>query len=189
MAKSLQQITFEFVGPETPAAVQHAEAELSPATDTKGLAPEKPKRGRKKNPVNLVPKVPSKRGRKSFKDMEAESDLIRIPDDEQLFSKQYYSMNEVSGMFNCNQSMLRMWANEFEKFLDPKKNKKGDRYFRPEDVKTLQLIHYLMRQRKFTMEGARDFLKNNKKKGVQHFEMITSLQKIRAFLLELRASL
>ena len=183
MTKPLQQILFDFPG-ATEVVVEEAP---TPAAEP-SQQPEKPKRGRKKNPPK-PPRLPSKRGRKSFKDMEAESDLVQVPDDEQLFSKQYYSMHEVSGMFNCNQSMLRLWANEFDKFLEPKKNKKGDRFFRPEDVKTLQLIHYLVRQRKFTMEGARDFLKNNKKKGIQHFEMITSLQKIRAFLLEIKANL
>jgi DNA-binding transcriptional MerR regulator len=183
LTNPLQQILFDFPG-ATDTAVEDKPVVIAEPTPVA----EKPKRGRKKNPPKPA-KAPSKRGRKSFKDMEAESDLVQVPDDEQLFSKQYYSMHEVSTMFNCNQSMLRLWANEFDKFLEPKKNKKGDRFFRPEDVKTLQLIHYLIRQRKFTMEGARDFLKNNKKKGIQHFEMITSLQKIRAFLLELKANL
>ena len=74
------------------------------------------------------PQAPSKRGRKSLKQVSAEADLIEIPVDEVLFSKQYYTMGEVSEMFRVNQSLLRFWESEFD-ILQPRKNKKGDRYF------------------------------------------------------------
>lgn len=61
-------------------------------------------------------------------------------------------------MFQENQSLIRYWESEFD-ILQPRKNKKGDRYFRPIDVKNLVLIYDLLRRRKFTIEGARDFLK------------------------------
>ena len=70
----------------------------------------------------------------------------------------------------------------------PNKNKKGDRFFRPEDIKTLELIHHLLRKRKFTTQGARDFLKKNKNAD-ERFAMIQSMQKVKAFLLEIKASL
>ena len=71
-------------------------------------------------------KGPSKRGRKSLKQVAAEADLIEIPEDEVLFSKQYYTMGQVSEMFRVNQSLLRFWETEFD-ILQPRKNKKGDR--------------------------------------------------------------
>jgi len=70
-------------------------------------------------------------------------------------------------MFQENQSLIRYWESEFD-ILQPKKNKKGDRYFRPVDVKNLVLIYDLLRRRKFTIEGARDFLKKNKKEKNTH---------------------
>lgn len=127
------------------------------------------------------------RGRMSLKDMEAGVDLIEVPEDDVLFSKMYYSMSIVADMFKVNQSLIRFWENEFD-ILKPKKNGKGDRLFRPEDVKNLKLIYHLLRERKYTIEGAKDFLKNNKKAD-EKFIMIESLKKIKGFLNELKANL
>ena len=113
--------------------------------------------------------------------------LLEIPEDEILFKKTYYSIGDVSKMFNENASLIRYWENEFD-ILKPKKNAKGDRFFRPEDVKNLKLIHHLLRERKYTIEGAKEFLKNNKT-AAEKFEMIRSLQKLKSFLNELKASL
>lgn len=127
------------------------------------------------------------RGRMSLKDMDAGVDLIEIPEDEILFQKLYYPIGTVSEMFKVNQSLIRFWENEFD-ILKPKKNGKGDRLFRPEDVKNLKLIYHLLRERKYTLEGAKDFLKHNKK-AEQRFAMIESLKKIKGFLHELKANL
>ncbi|MFM2337817.1 MAG: hypothetical protein RL115_1010, partial [Bacteroidota bacterium] len=81
-----------------------------------------------------------------------------------------------------------MWSNSFTGFLQTRTNKKGDRYYRPEDVKTLQLIHHLLRQRKFTVQGAKDYIKKNKQVQ-ERFALIQSLEKIKGFLLEIKASL
>lgn len=142
------------------------------ASSTKPAPAEKPK---------------SKRGRKSLKEVAAEASLINIPEDEVLFSKQYYTMGEVAEMFHVNQSLLRFWETEFS-ILQPRKNKKGDRYFRPIDIKNLHLIYHLLRQRKYTIEGAKEFLRKNKTAD-QRFEAIQRLEQIKAFLLELKAQL
>lgn len=132
-------------------------------------------------------KAPSKRGRKSLKEVSAEAQLIDIPADEVLFSKQYYTMGEVSEMFRVNQSLLRFWETEFD-ILQPKKNKKGDRYFRPVDIKNLHLIYHLLRQKKYTIEGAKEFLKKNRK-AEDRFEVIQRLEQIKAFLVEWKGQL
>ena len=132
-------------------------------------------------------KVKSTRGRKSLKTVEAEAELVSLPEDEVLFSRQYYSIGEVAEMFRVNTSLIRFWENEFD-ILQPRKNRKGDRHFRPIDIKNLSLIYDLLRRRKLTMEGAKDFLKKNKN-GQERYEMIESLRKIRGFMLELKASL
>lgn len=128
-----------------------------------------------------------KRGRKSFKEIDAEVDLISIPDDEELFKKQYYSITEVAKWFRVNNSLLRFWENEFP-ILKPRKNKKGDRMFRPEDVKNLQVIYYLLRQRKFTIDGARKYMKAHKENIEVNLKLIQSLNKFKGFLLELKAN-
>jgi DNA-binding transcriptional MerR regulator len=127
------------------------------------------------------------RGRMSLKDMDAGVDLIEVPEDEVLFEKMYYPIGTVAGMFKVNQSLIRFWENEFD-VLKPKKNGKGDRLFRPEDVKNLKLIYHLLRERKYTIEGAKDFIKNNKKAD-EKFAMIESLKKLKGFLNELKANL
>lgn len=140
-----------------------------------------------KNAAPAPPKAKSTRGRKSVKEMSAGVDLIEVPEDEILFQKMYYSIGKVAEMFKVNQSLIRLWENEFD-VLKPRKNGKGDRLFRPEDIKNIQLIYHLMRERKYTMEGAKDFIKNNKK-GEEKFALIESLKKLKGFLNELKAGL
>jgi DNA-binding transcriptional MerR regulator len=139
------------------------------------------------NDNNKKMPLKSLRGRKSLKSYDTDADFLQIPDDEDLFKKSYYSIGDVAAMFNVNVSLIRYWENEFD-ILKPKKNAKGDRHFRPEDVKNLKLIYHLLRERKYTIEGAKEFLKTNKKAS-EKFEMIKSLQKLKSFLLELKAGL
>ncbi|MBD0332070.1 MAG: MerR family transcriptional regulator [Chitinophagaceae bacterium] len=113
--------------------------------------------------------------------------MIEVPDDEILFQKQYYSIGEVADMFKVNTSLLRYWESEFD-IINPRKNRKGDRFFRPADIKNLQLIYDLLRRRKFTIEGAKDYLKKNQRAD-EKYAMIQSLQRLRTFLLELKAHL
>lgn len=131
--------------------------------------------------------VKQKRGRKSLKEMGVNAELVEIPEDDILFQKQYYSIGDVATMFKENTSLIRYWENEFS-ILKPKKNKKGDRFFRPEDIKNLKMIYHLLRERKYTIEGAKEFIKNNKAAGEKH-EMIESLEKIKSFLIELKNNL
>ena len=145
------------------------------------------KKNESKELVKRQIKPKSKRGRKSLKDYNIEPDVITVPEDEILFQKQYYSIGDVAAMFKENTSLIRYWENEFS-ILKPKKNKKGDRFFRPEDIKNLKMIYHLLRERKYTIEGAKEFLKNNKAAGEKH-EMIESLEKIKSFLIELKNNL
>ena len=170
MDKSLSQITFEFFGQQE--------------EDTNNVLPQQVNLQQ----ANLPPqKAKPARGRKALKDFEADAELIEVPEDDILFQKQYYSIGEVAGMFKVNTSLIRYWENEFD-IIEPRKNRKGDRFFKPSDGKNLQLIHDLLRRRKFTIEGAKDYLKKNKQAQAKH-ELIQSMQRLRAFLLELKANL
>jgi len=190
MGKPLSQITFDFsseeekdvkiTGHEMPEEQQETmvQEEIDPR-----LEPEDPVT----TVVEALEKRRSPRGRLSLKEIHLNADLIQIPPDEILFQKQYYSIGEVSKWFRVNQSLIRYWETEFD-ILEPRKNRKGDRFFRPIDVKNLVLIHDLLRRRKFTIEGAKEFLKKNKKVD-EKFKMIKSLEKIKSFFNELKASL
>ncbi|MBT9483992.1 MAG: hypothetical protein A2546_10080 [Sphingobacteriia bacterium RIFOXYD2_FULL_35_12] len=120
--------------------------------------------------------------------MDAVADLIEIPTEEVLKEKLYYSISEVASWFKVNTSLLRYWENEFD-ILQPRKTRKGDRLFRVEDIKNLQLIYLLLRQRKFSIEGAKSYLKNNKNKIDTETQLVQSLTKFKQFLLELKSSL
>ncbi|MBL7710245.1 MAG: MerR family transcriptional regulator [Chitinophagaceae bacterium] len=191
MAKQLTQITFDFSIPEEPVKEETPVVEEPAVTLVKEEPlpieiPEEEKAGVKVI-VKLKEKKKSTRGRKSLKDIEIGADLIQIPPDDILFQKQYYSIGDVARMFRENQSLIRYWETEFD-ILQPRKNRKGDRFFRPVDIKNLVMIYDLLRRRKFTIEGAKDYLKKNKK-AEEKFAMIQSLQKIKDFLLELKANL
>ncbi len=142
----------------------------------------------KEKAKEAIKKVPGKRGRKSFKEIDATADLIEVPEDEILQQKLYYSISEVAGWFKVNTSLLRYWENEFD-ILQPRKTRKGDRLFRVEDIKNLELIYFLLRQRKFSIEGAKSYLKNHKQKINTETQLVQSLTKFRNFLLELKSSL
>ena len=145
------------------------------------------KKNQIKEAVKQQIKPKSNRGRKSIKEFHTEVNDLEIPEDEILFQKQYYSIGDVAAMFRENTSLIRYWENEFS-ILKPKKNKKGDRFFRPADIKNLKMIYHLLRERKYTIEGAKEFIKNNKAAGEKH-EMIESLEKIKSFLIELKNNL
>lgn len=140
----------------------------------------------KKQPTVITGKK-STRGRMKLSEMDVLVDLVDVPADDVLFQKRYYNIGAVSDMFKVNISLIRFWENEFD-ILKPKKNGKGDRLFRPEDIKNLQLIYHLLREKKYTIDGAKDFLKKNKK-AEDSFAVIDSLKKIKSFLLELKSNL
>ncbi|WP_196989585.1 MerR family transcriptional regulator [Panacibacter microcysteis] len=165
-------------------AEQHADAETAMVF----VESEEPVATAQETVADTPRTAAGKRGRKSFKEMDADIVMVDVPADEVLFQKQYYAISEVAKWFHVNPSLLRYWEAEFT-VLKPRKTRKGDRLFRPEDVKNLQLIYYLLRQRKFSIEGARQYMKDNRKKADAQMQLIQSLTKFRAFLLEWKANL
>lgn len=138
--------------------------------------------------IKEKPNHQSKRGRKSFKEMDDEIGLVNIPDDEVLNKKLYYPIREVAAFFSVNTSLIRAWETEFD-VLKPRKNRKGDRLFRVEDIKNLQIIYYLLRNKKYSVDGAKKYLKENKSKADINQQLQQSLLKFRSFLLELKTNL
>ena len=91
-----------------------------------------------------------------------------------LPEKRYYSIGEIAKAFDVNASLIRFWEKEFD-ILKPKKNAKGNRMFTPEDLKNLKTIYHLVKEKGFTLDGAKDFLKNNKKNPLNTIEIIEKL--------------
>jgi len=99
--------------------------------------------------------------------------------------KVYYSIGEVAELFEVNTSLIRFWEKEFE-ILRPLKNKKGNRLFTRKDLDNLRIIYHLVKERGFTLQGARDKIKENKEDVLKKVETIDSLNRIRGFLLEIK---
>jgi DNA-binding transcriptional MerR regulator len=102
--------------------------------------------------------------------------------------KRYYSIGELAKAFDVNASLLRFWDKEFD-ILKPRKNAKGNRMFTPEDVKNIQLIYHLVKERGFTLEGAKIHLKEGQKKTLDKYEIISKLEGIKNQLLAIKGEL
>ncbi|HWS60256.1 MAG TPA: MerR family transcriptional regulator [Flavobacterium sp.] len=102
--------------------------------------------------------------------------------------KRYFSIGELAKAFDVNASLIRFWDKEFD-ILKPKKNAKGNRMFTQEDVKNLQLIYHLVKERGFTLEGAKTHLKEGQKKTLDKFEIISKLEAIKSQLLGIKNNL
>lgn len=102
--------------------------------------------------------------------------------------KLYYSISEVAELFEVNQSLLRFWEKEFD-IIEPKKNKKGNRMFTPKDIENLKLIYHLVKEKGYTLQGAKDKLRENREDVVNKVEIIESLQEMKKFLLDLKENI
>ena len=102
--------------------------------------------------------------------------------------KRYYSIGELAKAFDVNASLIRFWDKEFD-ILKPKKNAKGNRMFTPEDVKNLQLIFHLVKERGFTLDGAKTHLKEGQKKTLDKYEIISKLETVKVHLLNIKNQL
>ena len=102
--------------------------------------------------------------------------------------KRYYSIGEIAKAFNVNASLIRFWDSEFD-ILKPKKNAKGNRMFTPDDVTNLQFIYHLVKERGFTLDGAKTHLKEGQKKTLDAFEIIQKLEDIKAQLVAIKNEL
>ncbi|MEP3836445.1 MAG: MerR family transcriptional regulator [Algibacter sp.] len=105
-----------------------------------------------------------------------------------LPEKRYYAIGEVAKAFGVNTSLIRFWEGEFD-VLKPKKNAKGNRKFTPEDIKNLKFIYHLVKERGFTLEGAKTHLKEERKQALNNFEIISKLEDIKSQLTKIKEHL
>jgi DNA-binding transcriptional MerR regulator len=107
---------------------------------------------------------------------------------EKEIEKIYYSIGEVAEMFNVAPSLIRFWESEFE-LIQPKKNRKGNRQFTKEDIENVRTIYHLVKEKGFTLQGAKEMLRNDSQAVRDKMEMIGSLKRVRQFLTEVREKL
>ncbi|MBT3611561.1 MAG: MerR family transcriptional regulator [Flavobacteriales bacterium] len=111
-----------------------------------------------------------------------------MPYKEKLTEKLFYKIGEVADMFAVNVSLIRFWEKEFD-ILKPKKNNKGNRMFTKKDVDNLTIIYHLVKERGFTLEGAKQKLKENKGDTIDNIKIVNNLKDIRGFLVRLKGAL
>ncbi len=111
-----------------------------------------------------------------------------MPFKEKDIEKQYYSIGEVAAMFQVAPSLIRFWETEFE-VLKPKKSKKGNRLFTKTDIENLRIVYHLVKERGYTIQGAKEVLKNRPVQTKDKVEIIKSLEKIREFLVSVKNEL
>tara|TARA_B110000444_G_C18765606_1_gene559819 strand:+ start:588 stop:923 length:336 start_codon:yes stop_codon:yes gene_type:complete len=99
--------------------------------------------------------------------------------------KVYYSISEVADLFNVNKSLIRFWEKEFS-IIRPKKNKKGNRFFTKKDIENFKIIFHLVKERGYTLAGAKKKLRENKNDTIRNIEIVNELKKIRDQLVALR---
>ena len=102
--------------------------------------------------------------------------------------KIFYKIGEVAKELNVNVSLIRFWEKKFD-ILNPKKNKKGNRLFTTKDFNNLKIIYHLVKERGFTLDGAKKKLRENKEDTTDNISIVSHLKEIRKFLVELREQL
>jgi DNA-binding transcriptional MerR regulator len=107
---------------------------------------------------------------------------------ENEIEKRYFSIGEVARILDVNTSLIRFWEKEFD-ILKPKKNKKGNRLFTPKDFENLKLIYHLVKERGFTLKGAKDKLRQNREDVAQVAHVVDKLKSIKQALLEIKRQL
>lgn len=111
-----------------------------------------------------------------------------MPYKEKVIEKKYYTIGEVAEMLNVATSLIRFWEGEFD-IIKPKKNRKGNRQFTKDDINNVKLIYHLVKEKGYTLQGAKEMLKNNNETIKDKMQMIESLRKVRAFLVEIKEDL
>lgn len=112
-----------------------------------------------------------------------------MPYREKAQEKLFYSIGEVSAMFEVNASLIRFWEKEFD-IIKPRKNNKGNRMFTKTDIENFRLIFHLVKERGYTLQGAKDKLKAKPVEEVNaNVEIVKSLEKVKGFLIELKEEL
>ena len=103
--------------------------------------------------------------------------------------KIYYTIGETAEILGESTSLVRFWTNSFEKFLNPRRNAKGNRIYTADEIDTLKQIHLLVKEQGMTLEGAARRLAEDRRSVDSRVKALDTLKEIRAPLAEIRSSL
>lgn len=111
-----------------------------------------------------------------------------MPYRDKAIEKKYYTIGEVASMFNVATSLIRFWESEFS-IIKPKKNKHGNRQFTKEDIENIRLIYHLVKEKGYTLQGAKETIRKKPHATKDKLELVNSLKNLKSFLLALREQL
>jgi DNA-binding transcriptional MerR regulator len=111
-----------------------------------------------------------------------------LPYKQKDIEKKYYTIGEVADKFGVATSLIRFWESEFEN-IRPTKNKKGNRVYTKEDIEDISIVFHYVKDKGYTLQGAKEMIKLNKVKNLEKIEAINALEKVRGFLYELKKGL
>ena len=111
-----------------------------------------------------------------------------MPYKDKPIEKMYYSIGEVSEMFNVATSLIRFWETEFD-IIKPKKKGKGNRKYTPEDVENIRMVYQLVKEQGYTLQGAKEQIRLNQLKAKDQAQAIHSLNELKDFLLRIKEEL
>lgn len=111
-----------------------------------------------------------------------------MPYKEKIIEKKYFTIGEVAAQFKVATSLIRFWETEFDS-IKPKKNRKGNRQFTKEDIENIRLIYHLVKEKGYTLQGAKEMLKKGVAEQQDSLEIVTTLKDLRKFLVELKNKL
>ncbi len=103
--------------------------------------------------------------------------------------KLFYSISEAASILGESVSLVRFWTNSFPRLLQPRRTAKGNRQYTAQDIETLRKIHYLVKVKGMTLEGAAAQMEADKGSVEKRVKALDSLRRIREQLTEIKASL
>jgi DNA-binding transcriptional MerR regulator len=111
-----------------------------------------------------------------------------MPYKQRSIEKLYFSIGDVAKRFGVATSLIRYWEQEFDN-IKPKKNTKGNRKYTKEDIKEIETVYHLVKEKGYTLQGAKDLINSRKTEVKNSKEILDSLNKVKQFLLELKQEL
>lgn len=107
----------------------------------------------------------------------------------ETLDKKYYKIAEVAELVGVAPSTLRFWETQFKDVLKPRRNTGGTRFYRPDDIEAVRMIHYLLKERGLKLDAARAELSRNREGVSRRYEAIARLQRVRERLVQLQQAL
>lgn len=104
-------------------------------------------------------------------------------------AKLFYTISEVADELGESISLVRFWSNSFPKYVKPQRNAKGNRLYTEADIEALKQIHFLVKEKGLSLEGAASQMASSRAAVENSVKALESLKAIKAQLVQIKNSL